>query len=341
VSGSSGLLDLQVNGYAGIDFNDVALTAATLDHALHAMLDAGVTACLPTLITAAEDSLAERLAALDEAVANSRLGPLMVPGFHLEGPFLNPALGYAGCHPPQAMVPPDIALLDRLTRRLRHPVLLLTLAPERPGAPALIEAARRRGMVVAMGHTEADAATTNDAVRIGVTLSTHLGNALPQPQPKFLNPLMAQLAQDGLHASFIADGIHVPAAALKVMLRAKTPARCVLVTDATAAAAAEPGIYDFAGMRIEHAADGTVRIPGTATLAGSALTLDQAVRNLVAWGLADRPTAFAMASTTPAALLGPALRHHRIGLPRTSVAWAEDGHAARVTLDGQEFHPAR
>ena len=91
---TAGLIDLQVNGYAGVDFNDAALDAAALDHALHAMLRAGVTTCLPTLITAPEAVLAERFAALDRAVANSRLGPLMVPGFHLEGPFLNPAPGY-------------------------------------------------------------------------------------------------------------------------------------------------------------------------------------------------------------------------------------------------------
>ena len=96
---SSGLFDLQVNGFAGVDFNDPALTADALDHALAAMLRTGVTACLPTLITAAPDALAARLVALDRAVAQSRLGKLMVPGFHLEGPFLNPAEGYAGCHP--------------------------------------------------------------------------------------------------------------------------------------------------------------------------------------------------------------------------------------------------
>ena len=87
---TTGLIDLQVNGYAGVDFNDPALDATALDHALNAMLRAGVTACLPTLITAPEPALAERFAALDRAVANSRLGKLMVPGFHLEGPFLNP-----------------------------------------------------------------------------------------------------------------------------------------------------------------------------------------------------------------------------------------------------------
>jgi N-acetylglucosamine-6-phosphate deacetylase len=312
---SQGLTDLQVNGYAGVDFNDAALTADALDHALAAMRTGGVTTCLPTLITADEATLTARFQALDHAVAHCRLGPGMVPGFHLEGPFLNPAPGYAGCHPPAAMVPPDPAMLDRITGNLRRPVLLLTVAPEREGAVKLVAHARSRGMVVAMGHTAADHAATGAAVAAGVTLSTHLGNALPQPQPKFANPLMAQLAADGLSASFIADGIHVPPEALKVFIRAKTPARCILVTDATAAAAAPPGFYPFAGMTIEHTADGSVRVPNSATLAGSALTLDRAVRNVVEWGLADAATAWAMASVNPNALLAPALAHHGIRWP--------------------------
>ena len=148
----------------------------------------------------------------------------------------------------------------------------------------------------------------------GVTLSTHLGNALPQPQPKFLNPLIAQLAEDRLSASFIADGIHIPPHALGVLLRAKGLDRSILVTDATAAADAPPGLYDFAGMRIEHTADGSVREPGSPVLAGSALRLDQAVRNIVAWGFASAEQAIAMASTQPASVL-------RMAVPPATVMW--------------------
>ncbi len=316
---TQGLTDLQVNGYAGIDFNDAALTPEALDHALAAMLGANVTTCLPTLITAGIQTLQARLLALDHAVATSRLGPAMVPGFHLEGPFLNPTLGYAGCHPPDAMIPPDPAILDRLTANLRRPVILLTIAPEQTGAAGLIRYARAKGMIVAMGHT---AATT---IPDGIALSTHLGNALPQPQPKFLNPLMAQLADDRLDASFIADGIHIPRHALKVMLRTKTAARSVLVTDATAAAAAPPGFYPFAGMTIQRTEDGSVRLPGTSTLAGSALALDQAVRNIAAWGLADAATAIAMASTHPNTLLA----RHGIVVPTRPVTWTHDLYPAK------------
>ena len=309
---TQGLLDLQVNGYAGIDFNDAALNADALDHALAAMRRAGVTQCLPTLITAREEILAARFAALDRAVANSRLGPAMVPGYHLEGPFLNPSPISAGCHPPEAMAAADPALLTRLQSGLRKPILLITLAPEIQGAIACIRAARAGGKIIALGHTMAPEANIAQAVTAGATLSTHLGNALSAPIHKFANPLMAQLAADSLSASFIADGIHIPPAALKIFLRAKTLPRSILVTDATAAAAAPAGLYGFAGMCIERAADGSVRVPGGATLAGSALALDQAVRNLVAWGLTTPAQAIALASANPAALLAPALAAHGI-----------------------------
>ncbi len=327
---STGLFDIQINGYAGVDFNSTALTADALDHALHAMMLSGVTACLPTLITAPEDVLGARFAALDDAVARSRLGSAMVPGYHLEGPFLNPMPGYAGCHPAEAMVAPAPALVARLAAGLRRQILLLTLAPERDGAIPLIAWARSNGIVTAMGHTAADADCVALGAAAGLTLSTHLGNALPQPQPKFLNPLMAQLSEDRLHASFIADGIHIPPAALKVLLRAKGLGRSILVTDATAAAAAPPGLYAFAGMRIEHAADGSVREPGSPVLAGSALCLDQAVRNVVDWGFASPLEAIAMASSTPAALLG-------LKLPESRVEWDADRRPAKIFAAGVEI----
>jgi N-acetylglucosamine-6-phosphate deacetylase len=220
---------------------------------------------------------------------------------------------------------PDAGLLERVTGGLRRPVLLLTLAPEREGALDVVAWARARGVVVAMGHTAASVEETALAVEAGVRLSTHLGNALPQPQPKFFNPLMAQLGADGLIASFIADGIHVPVHALRVMLRAKGLGHSILATDATSAAAAEPGLYGFAGMVIEHAADGSVRVPGGSVLAGSALRLDQAVRNCVSWGLASADEAVAMASGQPAALLG-------IDWNYGCVDWSDDVRPERVVL---------
>ncbi|WP_240476729.1 N-acetylglucosamine-6-phosphate deacetylase [Geminicoccus roseus] len=321
---TAGLVDLQVNGFAGVDFNDPGLDAGALDRALLAMLASGVTVCLPTIITAQPDELRARFAALDEAVAASRLGRWMVPGYHLEGPFLNPADGYAGCHPPDAMGVASWDLVASLEAGLRRPILLVTAAPERPGVPGLIERARAAGKLVAIGHSAVDAAGLEAAVAAGASLSTHLGNGLPQTLPKLANPFLLQLAEDRLVATVIADGIHVPPAVLKVMLRAKGLDRLVLVTDAISAAGATPGLHPFAGMTVELTADGTVRQPGSAYLAGSSLRLDQAVRNLVAWGLATPREALRLACANPLALLREPLRRHGIELPFSSLRWSAE-----------------
>ena len=174
------------------------------------MLRAGVTLCLPTLITAHEAQLSDRFAALDAAVSASHLGPAMVPGYHLEGPFLNPGPGYRGCHNPAAMILPELALLQRLTASLRRPIRLLTLAAELPGAQALIAWASAAGILVAIGHSDASTEAVAMAVAAGARMSTHLGNGLPATLPKLDNPLIAQLSEDRLTAGIIADGIHIP-----------------------------------------------------------------------------------------------------------------------------------
>lgn len=331
-----GLFDLQVNGFAGVDFNTEDLTAEALDHALESMLATGVTGCLPTLITAREEVLAARFAALDAAVARSRLGPLMCPGYHLEGPFLNPAQGYCGCHPADAMGPADPGLVGRLSAGLSRPILLVTVAPEVAGGLDLVAALRATGRIVAIGHSAATSEQVSAAALRGASLSTHLGNGLPQVLPKLANPIFAQLAEDRLAATFIADGIHVPAHALKALVRAKGVARSILVTDATAAAGSLPGLYPFAGMTVERTPDGAVRVPGAASLAGSSLCLDAAIRNLVAFGICGPGEAVAAASTNAVLALGPALSQCRIELPPSELGWTADLRIERVRIGAVE-----
>jgi N-acetylglucosamine-6-phosphate deacetylase len=333
---SRGLVDLQVNGFAGVDFNDSRLTPEALDHALEAMLATGVTVCLPTLITATSDALRERFVALDAAVRLSRLGPVMCPGYHLEGPFLNDAPGFRGCHPFEAMRDPDAALVERLAAGLTRPILIVTCAPERQGGVDFVRAMRAAGRLVAIGHSDVSFAIAAAAAGAGASLSTHLGNGLPQAMHKLSNSLFAQLGEDRLAGCFIADGVHLPPQALKSLLRAKGFERAILVTDAVAGAAAPPGLYSLAGMAVERDGAGAMRLPGTPTLAGSALTLDQAVRNLVAWGLANPAEALAMASDHPRAALAPALEAHGLALPDDACAWDESLRLTRVRVGGEE-----
>lgn len=332
---SPGLVDLQVNGFAGVDFNSGAITADQMDVALEAMLATGVTLCLPTLITAYPHELVARFRALDAAVSASRLGPAMCPGYHLEGPFLNPTQGYAGCHPPDAMTAARSELVKQLQTDLSRPILLVTVAAEIEGALPLIETLASSGSIIALGHSAANFEQVAAAADAGATMSTHLGNGLPQTMHKLANPLFAQLAEDRMWASFIADGIHLHPKALQSLIRAKGLAHSILVTDAVAGAAARQGRYTLGSMVIERYPDGSVRqLDGL--LAGSALCLDEAVRNLVSWGLASFEDAAAMASTHALAVLAPALQAHGITVEPGEVAWSDDLAVRHVKMGALE-----
>jgi len=177
------------------------------------------------------------------------------------------------------------------------------------------------GIVVAMAHSQADYVEVEMAANAGLTLSTHLGNGLPQQLHKVDNTLLAQLAEPRLMACLIADGLHLSPNALNAMLRLKTYNRCILVTDAVLAAGAAPGNYSFAGMPVVLDTQGTVRQPGASSLAGSALRLDQAVRNVCEWSAAPPAVAVVMASLNPRRAIAPALQFHSIVLRVGELAW--------------------
>lgn len=318
---TDGLFDLQVNGYAGVDFNDPSITPDMVDYALEAMLAHGVTGCLPTIITAYVEELEERFQALDSAVADSRLGPTMVPGYHLEGPFLNDLPGYHGCHPPAAMSDPDIGLINRLSAKISRPILLVTVAPERAGGTALVQALVKSGKTVAVGHSAAAFSDITLAADAGMSLSTHLGNGLPADLPKLENTLLAQLAEPRLKACLIADGHHLSPNALGAIVRLKGRDRCILVTDAVLAAGAEPGAYRFAGMDVISSESGSVSVPGGSGLAGSALQLDQAVRNIVNWSIAEPDTASLMASEQARNAIASSLNHVGVSMDPGKIEW--------------------
>lgn len=321
---TGGLIDLQVNGFAGVDFNTPGLTPDGLDRALRAMLATGVTGCLPTVITGPAADIEACLSSLEAARAATPLGR-MVLGYHLEGPFLSPEEGFRGCHPEACMLPASLDVFERFQAAAGGRIRLVTVAPEVPGALALIDALAGRGILVALGHTAADRATLRAAADRGARLSTHLGNGTAALLRKADNPILSQLADDRLTASFIADGVHIPPDYLAVYVRAKGMARSILVTDATAGAAAPPGDYRMGAVPLARGPEPVIRLAGTPYLAGSALTMDQAVRNVMAWLGLELDAAVALGRRQPLALLGepePA---------DDSVLWALTDDGPRVT----------
>jgi len=293
-----GFLDLQVNGFAGVDFNDAATTTEQVHTALQAMRRHGVTGLLPTIIT----STAEHFGRCARIVLGANVKAIL--GIHMEGPYISAEDGPRGAH---AREYTRAASLDDFKRRQDAAdgrIVLVTLAPEVPGAIPLIEHLRATGIRVAIGHTGASPELIRDAVRAGATLSTHLGNGCANMIPRHPNFLWEQLAADDLMASLVVDGHHLPPATVKAMIRAKTPERVILATDAISAAGQPPGEYRLAGVKVRLDENGRVAVPGAPNLAGSALTLDRAVANTVRFAGVPLEQALAMASTRPAAYLG-------------------------------------
>lgn len=305
------LVDLQVNGFAGVDYNAAPSTEQILA-SFEAMEGTGVGLCLPTIIT----STADHFAACARRILAAR-HPI-VAGLHMEGPYISPEDGFRGAHPRSCVIGASMDDLRRRQDAADGQIRLLTIAPEVPGALEVIEGAVDMGIRVALGHTNATARQFADAVRAGATMSTHLGNGCPAILPRHPNPIWDQLAIDALEASLIVDGHHLPPSTVKVMVRAKTPARCLLVTDAMMAAAAGPGTYTIGDLSVVCDASGRVAAPGSATLAGSSLTMSAAVGLTCRWAALDVGVAWDMASTQPARYLGLEPRGE------ASITWSED-----------------
>lgn len=303
-----GLVDLQVNGYAGVDFNAPPgdLTAGDFHVVRKAQARRGVRAALPTFITDDVDRMVARIRQYAAFVDEDRDLAEAFPKLHIEGPFIASEDGPRGAHPPQHCTTPKDQpdLFSRLQEASGGRIGLLTLAPELPGALDLISEASENGTTVALGHTEASAETIQEAVKAGARMSTHLGNGSHQMLPRLDNYVQVQLAEDRLSASFIADGHHMPFYTLRNFLRAKTTGHSVLVTDAILAADVGPGRYTSTGAEIVVTPDLRVSKPGEPNLAGSALTLDRAVINTCSACDVPFSEAWRMASTYPAALVG-------------------------------------
>jgi N-acetylglucosamine-6-phosphate deacetylase len=319
---SPGFVDLQVNGFGGIDFLDS--DAAGYRRAGEALLETGVTAYLPTFITTPEEQL---LRAIDEVPMNGE-GPRIL-GIHLEGPFL--AAGRLGTHPPLARRDPDPSLLERLLGSGR--IRLMTLAPELEGADELIDLLLRRGVTVSCGHTDATADEANAAFDRGVRTVTHLFNAMRPLRHRDPGIAGAALAREDVVVQIILDGVHLADETARLVWRAAA-GRVVLVTDAVSGAGVQEGSYSLAGFEVKIR-DGVARGPD-GQLAGSVLTMIEAVRNLHAL---DVPLAQALeaASTVPASVLGlPDVGRLEPGASADIVVVDDNLQIERVLVEGHE-----
>lgn len=298
------LLDIQVNGANGVDLQDPKLDVAGLWKITNFLAERGVGRWVPTLVTMPLDAMEHACQVITQAIASDPALAKAMPGIHLEGPFISPMDGPRGAHPLAHVRPPEWKTFARMLRAAEGRVLYTTVAPEQPGAVALIKRIVAAGVKVSLGHHHATTAQVQAAADAGATLCTHLGNGVMTHLPRHANPLWPQLDEQRLSASFIADLHHLPPEVLRVMVRAKGAGRSILVSDCTALAGAKPGRYASFGQAVELGKDGAIRIPGTPMLAGSANTLDECLRRAVAAGAFTWAEGIAAATTNPAKALG-------------------------------------
>lgn len=298
-----GLIDVQVNGWMGICFTDAALTLEDVRKVTRDLLNQGTLAYCPTVVTGSEETYERCFAVLAEAMDDPEIGPHLL-GIHLEGPFISTQPGAYGAHQPEFIQAPSVETFTRFQQWANGHITLLTLAPEREGAEELIRAAVAQGVVVSVGHHLADKAAMTMAVEAGARFLTHVANGIPNEIPRHHNPIWLSLAEDRLWGGFITDGHHLPPDLIKVALRAKTPDRFVVVSDAAALGGMPPGVYTAFGKTVEIEPSGRISSPQSQSLAGSHSTMLECMNYLASLSLLDEAGLWQVGYENPLRLLG-------------------------------------
>jgi N-acetylglucosamine-6-phosphate deacetylase len=291
----SGFFDPQVNGFAGVDFNSPFLSPEGLHRAALSLASTGVMHFLPTLITSSHEKMVRQLKIIGDVLKDDSLLRKMCPGIHLEGPYISPEDGPRGVHLREFIRLPQWEEVEKFQEACGGRIKYVTLAPEVRGAIPFIKKAVAHGIIIGIGHTDASEEILEEAVKAGARLSCHLGNAAPRPSPRHQNPIRKQLAMDQLMVSIVTDGIHLPPDSVNDYVRAKGIDRIVLTTDSMAGAGASPGRYTLGDLEVEVGPDRAARLADTSRLAGSTLTMDRAITNVIRFAGVDLPSAIHMA----------------------------------------------
>ena len=277
-----GFFDLQVNGYAGVDFNGDELDAERVDAVCARLASEGVDGILVTIITDSLAAMEKRLQAvvkLRESIGSLRQ---IMHGFHIEGPFLNPTDGYRGAHPADAVIAADKSAMQRLLGAADGLTRVVTLAPECDPGMSVTRMLAGEDVVISAGHTNASRDELAAAMDAGLSMFTHFGNGCPATLPRHDNILNRVMSLRGkLWVSFIADGAHVPFFVLKNYLEWFGVERSVVVTDAISAAGLGAGRHRLGRWELEIGEDGIARSPDGSHLVGSTISMEGSYRNLI------------------------------------------------------------
>jgi len=301
-----GLIDNRVNGFAGVSFSlgGSDLTEEGIVKATRELWKTGVTTYLPTLTTNSREMMLDNLTILARAMENEELAG-SIPGFHLEGPYINPADGYRGAHPIQFVRLPDWEEFMELYEASGKRIIQITLAPEMEGALDFISRCNELGIVVALGHHNASSEIVTAAIDRGAKIATHLGNGAANMINRHHNPFWSQLADDRLHISIICDGFHLLPEEIKVFYKVKGIEKIILTSDVTSFATLKPGMYQTeTGETIELREDGLLHYPAQHCLYGSASPLTKSIEYISKVTGCTLAEAVRMGSINTAKLMG-------------------------------------
>ncbi|TXT47506.1 MAG: hypothetical protein FD137_1090 [Spirochaetes bacterium] len=322
-----GFIDLQVNGYAGIDYSSPGLDTPSIEKIIRAIGSSGTTRHLATIITGARERITEGCGAIAKARKESAFARTAITGIHVEGPYISPLDGPRGAHDKKHVRNPDFEEFKEWQEAAEGLIRIVTLAPETEGAIEFIEKITTLGVVASIGHTSATQERIRDAVAAGARLSTHLGNGSNATMPRLRNYIWNQLAEDRLSASIIGDGFHLPDDVLKVFSRAKGMERLILVSDVAFLAGSPPGPRSWGDISVEVHPDGHISLLGTEFLAGAGHLLDRCIARFAKATGMSLPQTVALCTANPARLLG---------LPKESLKFTM-GTPACLTM----FRPAQ
>jgi N-acetylglucosamine-6-phosphate deacetylase len=298
-----GLIDIQINGYNGIDFSDPELTAEDLKTIIKGLWEVGVTSVLATVTSFDHEHLMKSFKALSNALTDDPALKKSIPGFHLEGPYISPEPGFRGAHPEMYIRPPNLEEFKQYQESANNMIRLITVAPEFEGSIPLIRYCVDNDVVVSLGHHNGSAAQITAAVDAGASFSTHLGNGCANMIHRHNNPLWPQLAEDRLSAGLIVDGFHLNKEEVQTFYKVKGDELSILVSDAVDLAGLPPGEYNRFGGTVVLTPD-VVKFPAENVLAGAASPISKCVGNMMRFTGCSLESAINMATRNPARLIG-------------------------------------
>ncbi len=297
-----GLIDIQINGYNGVDFADPDLTTEDLLKVVKALWEAGVTTFIPTVITNDHEHIKNSFKALSSTLSDPLIS-MSVPCFHLEGPYISPVKGFRGAHLEKYIRLPDIQEFQEYQQAADNRIKLVTVAPEMDGSIAFIRNCVEQDVVVSLGHHNGSVEEITRAVDAGASMSTHLGNGCANMINRHLNPIWPQLAEDRLSVSIIADGFHLTREEIQSFYKVKGDNLTILISDAIDLAGLPPGEY-VRGERTILLTPDVVKYPAENVLAGAASPINKCVNNMMQFTGCSLESAINMASANPARILG-------------------------------------